>query len=222
MMKIPLNHFRFAVVGAVLCAGISRVLGQSFSMQIVADNDFAVFGGTSNSVTSLIYQNDFGWPDQLNNLSTLTFNLQPGETTFFLLGMGGGGNENISGTVNGVDLTTINVAMSSDLSGNLTGYDPGTVADGSYDASLSDVQAIFPFLTFGGITPTTGDDTVADQSPTGHGFHFDPNTAHLFSFDASDVGVAPLPEPSTFDLLLAGAGVLIAARRFRRASRAGG
>lgn len=65
---------------------------QSFSIQIIADNDFAVFGGTSNSVNDLIYQNDVSWPDQLNDLSTITFNLQDGDTTFYLLGMGGGGD----------------------------------------------------------------------------------------------------------------------------------
>jgi hypothetical protein len=47
-------------------------------------------------------------------------------------------------------------------------------------------------------------DDVADQSPNGQGFHFDPDTAHLFSFDASDVGVTPAPEPSTWALMAIG------------------
>ena len=43
----------------------------------------------------------------------MSFDLQNGETTFYVLGMGGGGQENISGTVNDVDITTIgDISMS--------------------------------------------------------------------------------------------------------------
>ena len=206
-------------MAAMFSAAITVALGQgqTFSIQIVADNDFAVFAGTSNSVTSLVYQNDVDWPHQLSNLSTLNFTLQSGETTFYLLALGGGGDENISGTVNGVDLTTINVSMSSDIGPYLTGYEAqangGTVGSGTFSPSLADVQAAFDFLTWGNTTPTTGGDTVAAQSPTGHGFHFDPSTAHLFAFNASDVGVADVPEPSTYALLGIGTLALVLALR---------
>ncbi len=212
MKKLRYQSLKLAVMGMALCAGITGLRGQSsFSMQIIADNDFAVFGGTATSVNDLIYQNDAGWPDQLNNLSTITFDLQPGDTTFYLLGMGGGGQENISGTVNGVDITTINVSMSSDLSPYLAGYDLGAVAAGTYDASLSDVQTALPNLTWG--SPTFNNtDYVITQSPTGQGYDFASGTAPLFEFNATDVGVAPTPEPST-SLLLAGAGAVIAACR---------
>lgn len=219
MNKLFYQPFKFAVVGAALCASVTGARSQSFTMQIVADNDFAVFAGTTTGVTSLIYQNDFSWPDQLANLSSFSFALQPGDTTFYLLGLGGGGVENISGTVNDVDITTINVSMSSDIGPFLTGYEAqsqsGTVADGSFDVNLADVQAAFPALTWGSPTPTDPDiDDVADQSPTGQGFHFDPSTAHLFSFDASEVGVTPVPEPSTIALAtLGGLGSLIMLRR---------
>jgi hypothetical protein len=215
-MKRPFYQaFKLAAIGMALYAGVTGLRGQSsFSMQIIADNDFAVFGGTATSVNDLIYQNDAGWPDQLNNLSTITFDLQPGDTTFYLLGMGGGGEENISGTVNGVDITTISVSMSSDISLYLGGYDLGAVAAGTYDASLSDVQTALPNLTWG--SPTINNsDYVITQSPTGQGFHFDDSTAELFEFNAVDVGVTPTPEPST-GLLLAAAGAVIAASRGRR------
>jgi len=212
MKKIIDKPLYFAVFLAL--AGLARGQ-QSFSIQIIADNDFAVFGGTSNSVNDLIYQNDVSWPDQLNNLSTITFSLQPGDTTFYLLGMGGGGDENISGTVNGVDITTIDISMSSDLSSYLSGYSDGPVADGTYDASLSDVQTAFPDLTWTtNLVVTYGG--VAAQSPTGRGFDFPSSTAHLFEFGATDVGVTPTaPEPSTC-LLLASAGVMLAVGRFRK------
>jgi hypothetical protein len=50
-------------------------------------------------------------------------------------------------------------------------------------------------------------------SPNGVGFDFPSQTAHLFSFSASDVNVTPTPEPSTGCLLLVGAGMAIAASR---------
>jgi hypothetical protein len=219
MKKLLFLAGKSAVIGTALCAGVADLRGQSsFSMQIIADNDFAVFGGTDSSVNDLIYQNDVSWPAQLDNLSTISFDLQPGDTTFYLLGMGGGGEENISGTVNGVDLTTINVSMSSDIGPYLTGYEDqangGTVADGTFDASLSDVQLALPNLTWGSPTVNSSD-YVITQSPTGQGFDFPSSTAHLFEFNAVDVGVTPTPEPST-GLLLASAGVAIAIGRCRR------
>ncbi len=189
-------------------------------MQIVADNDFAMFVGTNNDVTGLVYQNNVGWPDQLANLSQFSFNLQPGQTTFYLLGMGGGGAENISGTVNGVDLSKINVSMSSDIGPYLTGYEDqtvgGGVAAGTFNATLVDVQAAQQYLTWGSPTPTNPDaDYVATQSPSGQGFHFDSDTAHLFKFSAADVDVVtPTPEPSTF-LLSIGAALAFALSRLR-------
>jgi hypothetical protein len=232
MKKLLFKPSRFSVIASLLLACATAARADSFSMQIVADNDFAVFGGTSTSITSLIYQNDFSWPDQLNNLSSFNFNLQPGETTFYILGMGGGGVENISGTINGVDISSLytynpeldtnvwSVSQSSNLAPYLTGYlsdgfADSSVADGTYSANLSDVQTALVNLTWGDPTPTVPwVDGVAASSPTGQGFHFDPDNAVLYRFDATDVGVEPVPEPSTWLLLLVDAGVVIAARRF--------
>jgi hypothetical protein len=217
------QYFNCSAAITIMLACVTGASGGTISMQIIADNDFAVFSGTDTSVTSLLYQNNVAWPDQLTNLSSLTFDLAAGETTFYVLGLGGGGNENISGTINGVDLTTIPVLMSSDIGPFLTGFEAetnssggGSVADGTFDASLVDVQAALTSLTWGAPTPTTGVDFVASQSPTGQGFHFDPNTAHLFQFSASDVNAeSPTPEPSTL-LMFIGAGVAFALGRCRR------
>jgi len=216
------KFFQLMVMATGLFACGTAVQGQTFSMQIIGDNDFAVFGGTAGGVTSLLYQNNSTWETQLSDLSTLNFSLNPGETTFYILGMGGGGaEENISGTINGVDITTIPVSMSSDLGSFLTDYESenagGTVEDGTYNASLPDVQAAFSSLTWG--SPTYDNtQTVITQSPTGQGYSFNTGTAHLFAIDSSSVNVTPLPEPST--LVLAGMGgavVLLLALR-RRAS----
>jgi hypothetical protein len=205
----------------MLFAGVTGARG-NVAMQLVADNDFAMLVGTNTTITRLIYQNDVSWPAQLASLSSFTFNLQFGETTFYLLGLGGGGVENISGTVNGVDLTTINVLMSSDIGAYLTDFaaqsSGGTVENGTYNVSLLDVQAALSNLTWGSPTPTDpGVDGVAGQSPTGHGFHFDPSSAHLFQFSAADVNVSAIPEPSTCWLLM-GAGAAMALSRYRRSS----
>jgi len=221
MRTLFYKPLRFAVLGAVLSAGAIVAHGQSFSMQIVADNDFAVFAGTSSGVTEILYQNDYSWPDQIDNLSTLSFDLQNGETTFYVLGMGGGGEENISGTVNGVDITTIgDISMSSDLGPYLTDFetqsDGGTVADGTFDASLTDVQAAFSSLTWSAPSPNSSDAVIQLASPNGVGFDFPSQTADLFSFSTADVGVTSTPEPSASGLLLVGAGMALVALRFRQ------
>jgi hypothetical protein len=234
MKKSLSQSLKLAVLGAAMLASVVGARGQSFSMQLVADNDFAVFGGTATSVNDLIYQNDYSWPAQLGNLSTLSFDLPQGDTTFYLLGMGGGGEENISGTVNGIDITTLgDISMSSDLSTYLTGYlvsdgmggyvpdgiggfltDP-SVAAGTYDASLADVQTAFPNLTWD--SPTINyTDGVIQSSPNHEGFDFADSTAHLFSFSASDVGVTAAPEPSTWALVAVGVALIGRKFIFRR------
>ncbi|XHR30731.1 MAG: PEP-CTERM sorting domain-containing protein [Chthoniobacteraceae bacterium] len=191
----------------------------SFTMSIVADNDFAVFAGTANGVTQLLYQNDSEWSSQISNLSTLTFTLPEGTTTFYILAMGGGGQENIQGYVNGVDITTISgVQVSSDLGSSLTNWSTasvagGTVEAGTYDASLSDVQSAFSSLTWSDASSTVGGGNVTYLSGFDQGYEFDSSTAHLYSFSASDVGVEAVPEPSSVGLAVMGGASLWMLRR---------
>ncbi len=173
---------------------------------MVADNDYAVFSGTSSSVNNLLYQNNYDWYNQIPNLSTLTFNLAAGDTTFYVLGMGGGGQENISGKINGVDITSsaVTVTMSSDIQTYLSGYSALAVTNGGYNASLADVQSAFSHLTWGAPTYNTTDIVIDAAAPNGAGFHFDNMTAHLFKFSSEDVGVATVPEPSSMALTMLG------------------
>jgi hypothetical protein len=191
---------RVCAATALLLSGVALAQADSVSMQIIADNDFALFSGTDTKITRLIYQNGVSWPDQLNELLTFSFGLQPGETTLYLLGMGGGGSEeNISGTVNGVDITSIPVSMSSDIAPNLTGYldNIDTVADATYNASVPDVKQAFPSLTWGA-PAYTNSQGVVEQSPTGQGYYFATDTAHLFAFSAASVNVpTSTPEPAS-------------------------
>ncbi len=187
---------------------IGPVYAGPFSISMVADNDFAIFSGTASSINNILYQNNTSWPNQIIALSTLTFNLAAGDNRFYVLGMGGGGpEENISGTVNGVNMTnpSVTVLMSSNLAPSLSNYNVGgNVAAGNYNALLSDVQSAFSGLTWGSPTLNSSQ-TVIQQAGFGSGFIFSTLRAHLFAFEATEVNVS-VPEPSV--LVILGIGLL--------------
>ena len=186
---------------------ISAGSANAFTLKMVGDNDFAVFSGTSTAINSLLYQNNDIWMSQIPNLSTLNYSLPAGDTMFYVLGMGGGRQENISGLVNGVNMTSPSVAvlMSQDIKSYLTGYNFATVTNGTYNATLTDVQTAFSNAIWGATVLNTTD-IVINAAGFGSGFSFGEKTAHLFGFNASDVGVGPqaVPEPGSLALLCLG------------------
>lgn len=207
-----------AVVGVLTTAAQSAT---TFLMTVVGDNDFTVFSGTPTAVNTLLFQNGVVWNSQVAGISTIPFTLPSGDDTFYILGMGGGGQENLSGLLNGVDITALKVGpvwqvqMSSNLSGSLTNYSSSyfQITNGSYSASLVDVQNAFSTLTWGDPNKTIGATVPSSwvHPETGAGFDFAQQTAHLFRFGAAEVGV--VPEPAS--VLVGGIGLLALLRRRR-------
>lgn len=215
------RKFRLSVVAVYLgLMSVCAANASPFSIKMVADNDFAIFGGTATGINDLLYQNNVWWGTQISTLSTLTFTLPAADTMFYVLGMGGGGNENISGLINGVDMTSASVKMSSDVQSFLIGYDLSAVSNGTFNANLSDVQAAFSQLTWGAPVLNTTDEVIVAAAPNVIGFHFASDTAHLFEFSSTDVGVNPtpgtVPEPSSIALALIGLASLMRVRRSPR------
>jgi hypothetical protein len=205
---------KIAAVLALSSAGYAS----AFTISMVADNDFAIFGGTSTSINNLLYQNNVDWYTQVPQLSTLSFNLASTDTTFYVLAMGGGGpEENISGKVNGVNITTIPVSESSNVASFLSGYNLSAVAGGTYNANLVDVQTAFAQATWSAPTLNTNQ-TVIAAAGFGSGYSFASGTAHLYRFDAFSVGVeTKVPESSGVVLFGLGLLGLVAARRRKTA-----
>lgn len=221
------------VAGLSLLIIASAPLRAQTTIQIVADNDFAVFVGTTTSVTRLVYQNDVSWGDQIAAATSFTFSLEAGEDTFYVLAMGGGGEENISGRINGVNLVAVHDGdinegwMSENIASFLTSYmsQLGDVSSGTYVAQIADVQLALSSASWF-LPDIVSGQTVINENPYSYdpvrdyqvGFAVSDSTAVLFRFSAESVGVpvTPVPEPSTY-AMLAGLGALgFAAWRRRR------
>jgi len=217
--------FKFLITAmATLFVGFMSIGSASattipFDISLVADNDFAIFSGDSTNINHLMYQNNDTWMDQIAGLSTLNFTLAAGDDTFYVLAMGGGGpQENLSGVFNGVNIASLSVLMSSNLAPNLNGYNLADVEAGTYNATLSDVQTASSTATWGAPTLDSAQ-TVILRSGFGSGFKFSTGNAHLFSFNAVDVGleVTTVPEPSTLAIFALGI-IGFASRRFKKQS----
>jgi len=212
------NESRMSKFGTIKSLLVALLLGgastYAATIQIVSDNDFALLTGTPTTVTRLVNQNNVVWNTQITNASSFNLTLNAGEDTIYILAMGGGGEENVSGKINNVDIATLsNIRVSSNVRAYLGGYNNTDVADGTYNASLLDVQSALPNLTWS--TPTTGSGAVISLSGFALGYPFPDSTAVLYRFSATEVGVVSVPEPSALSLLAVGLGGWAVMRRRR-------
>jgi hypothetical protein len=183
-----------SIAAACLAAGAAQAL--TIPASLVVDNDFAIFSGTSTSVNTLLYQNNepltLQYNDQLSNPISLT--IPTGDTMLYLLAMDGGTIAEAAGLINNKDITTLGASMSSLVTSYLTGYNLSTVSDGSYDASVADVNAALANLSWG--SPNLGCYTACNYFSLPNSFLYDVDQARLFRFNTSDVlptTPAPLP-----------------------------
>jgi hypothetical protein len=189
---------------------------KALNIQIIVDNDFALFSGTSASVNTLLYQNNAMWGSQLDFQNNPVADAPAGDNYYYLVAMGGSSPEEAFGTIGGLNLTTASgVLLSNTLQAQLSGYDLNAVTDGIYDVLLTDLQNAFPNLTFSA-TSGTSCLTVCQGFPAlsqGRSFAFGSGAAVLFAIPMEATAVpGPLP-------LLGVLSALHQARRLRRRTR---
>jgi hypothetical protein len=117
-----------------------------FTLQIVADNDFALFAGNNSSISRMIYQNNTSYVSQVSAASSLNFDLQATEDFFYVLAMNAGGPGDISGKIGATNIADLvennKIKKSSDISGYLNSYSAsaGPIEQGTYNVTLGEAQ----------------------------------------------------------------------------------
>jgi len=173
------------------------------SLQIVADNDFAVFAGNSTTITRKIYQNLVGWDQQIVNAASLTFDLLNEEDTYYILAIDWGGPADISGKINGVNIADLvsndnnKIQISDNIYTYLSNFPPISLNWGNIESAkfalnnLNNDDWSTPNVKF--------DSTVLNQNPYAHsnkfskraGLDFPISGAVFFRFSVADVGSLP-------------------------------
>lgn len=177
-------------------------------IRIVVDNDFAILAGDANNVSRIVLQNDVVWYDQVSNATTYSIALNGNETYLYLIPMGGGGQEDIGGTLNGVDITSIAsgpegmqraiskaggtvqdgyLMLQQWLSDFSAAVGRGDVANGPYSVQLQELQTALSDATWGDPPAyTTG--WGPGQMVTGKAFRFPDSSAVAFRIRGTSLG----------------------------------
>ena len=221
MMTSVSRTLRVAVVSTIVMAASAPLIDVSGAhavsapgapiigggVEIISDNDYALFAGDASNVTRIIHQNNDVFWDQVAGSANVRISLHDGESYVYLLGMGGGGAEDIGGTLNGIDVTTIasganglqraigkSGGQTQDgyllLNPGLTNWDPlshgncdslTSVCWGPYVAQLSEVKAGLAGATWGNPPSVT-------WGQAGNAFAYPDSTAVMFRIKASALG----------------------------------
>lgn len=120
-----------------------------FTLQIVADNDFALFSGNNSSISRIIYQNNSTWGSQVSAASSVNFDLQANEDSFYVFAMNAGGPGDISGKIGATNIADLvennKIKKSQDVSAFLNSYlassgPTGPIEGGTYNVTLAEAQ----------------------------------------------------------------------------------
>lgn len=124
------------------------------------DNDFAIYAVNTSGGLRELYQNDVSWPDQVIAQTLVNFNLLPDEDRILIWANDVGGQESISGTINGINM--VDAARTSSLSvlaaaiTNLPTVPFNILSEGE-EPTLASVQAAFNAAIFGPAVERVGD-----------------------------------------------------------------
>ena len=149
------------------------------TLQLLVDNDYAAFYGDATNVNQLFYQNNYGWPKQVENSASLDIIGSDTQTYVYIVAMGGGGTEDIGGKLNLKNITTISGAQFAqtdthtstfgsgsklnrylEIQDSLTAYDASAAAAGTYNVQLVDLQNALRGADWGSAVATGSGDGV--------------------------------------------------------------
>jgi hypothetical protein len=211
---VGLSPVTFTATGLELPSA-PRLYTESASVALRTDNDFAVFLGDENNVTSLFYQNNVRWNDQITEAATLEVLASSGESYIYVVAMGGGGTEDFGGTLNEQDVTLVAGAQRAIsratppstvedgyllVQGFLTNYNSSlsSVENGTYNVSFADLQTALAGASWGPAVSTgVGSGIPPNHKTTGVSALL---TGRAWGFPSESAVVFRYPFPTIFSL----------------------
>ena len=175
--------------------------GQWSSIQVVADNDYALFAGNSSGLSRLIHQNGVESALQAGGASGSFVTLQDSESHIYLVAMGGGDSDGVQGLINGVDFTSLQSPLAQravtadgfyrNIAPYLTGYQSSTVISGAFSPLLADVTSGLAGMVWG--APPNPENTWLQSVPTAKIWSYPSGYAVVYRFQASALNLTPKP-----------------------------
>ncbi len=188
-------------VGMLISASLSAGSARALQIRLIADNDWALYAGTSTSINRLVVQNDIAWPWQ--NFAQTVDDAYLSESTWWFLVMNTTGQSAAFGSIGSIAniATAPGIQVSNAMQSYLANYNPISVgwdSGESYNASLADVQVALPSLTFGNVITQCGTVCASYLSVSGDNslqWGELSQTAVLYKIPIPEVDQAQVPAP---------------------------